>query len=82
MKYEHLGHSSNKTIQRECCKETFSFRLQRGPKTLLNARSPLLLVIDLTWSYEMSELSDAFYLPRSHSGALLTKNMYTSVYLQ
>ena len=73
MRYEHLGHSSNKTIQRECCKVTFSFRLQGGgAKTLLNARSPLLLVIDLTWSYEMSGLSDAFYLPRSHSGAWLT----------
>ena len=41
MKYKHLGHSSNKTFQRECCRVTFSFRLQRGPKTLLNARSPL-----------------------------------------
>ena len=46
MKYKHLGHSFNKTIRRECCKVTFSFRLQRGPKTLLNAHSPLFQVLD------------------------------------
>ena len=44
MRYKHLGHSSNKTIQRYCCKDTFNFWLQGRPKTLTNAHSPLLKV--------------------------------------
>ena len=30
MKYKHLGHSSNITIHRKCCKVTFSFWIPGG----------------------------------------------------
>ena len=42
-KYKRLGHSSDKTIQRKCCKVTFNFWLQRRPNTLANARISFML---------------------------------------
>ena len=60
--YKHLSHSSNKTIQRECCKVTFSFRLQRGPKTLHNAYSPLNILLPETLKYIYMFWEQLFFL--------------------
>ena len=40
MKYKHIGYSSSKTIQRECCNlSNFRFLASEEAKTLPNARS-------------------------------------------
>ena len=54
MKYIYLGHSSDKTIQRKCCKITFNFWKEEA-KTLPYARSCLIILIyEIEWAGEQT----------------------------